>query len=320
MNTKYLILFAFFFFINTSCFSQNNGAVMNAKNKKQKIALNTTIDRVQKTMNELHNPNGKKVLVVMHRGDWRNYPENSILSLKGAIEIGTDIVETDVALTKDGVPIIMHDKTVDRTTTGKGDVNTFTLDSLMTLNLRNGYGVATIYKVPTLKEFMETAKGKVVINLDKCYGIFNEIYEVLKETGTINHVVMKGPASYEDFLKKYPNSNKGISYMTVVEFSKKDHPKLITNPAEGTAPVAYELIFSKDTVSELNELNELKKNGSRVWVNSLWGALCGNHDDDKALTDISGSYGWLIEKGFNMIQTDRPQLLLNYLRSKGLHD
>lgn len=320
MKTKYLLSLVIILLINTSCFAQNNRAVLNSKKKKEKTELNSTIDRTQKTMLELHNSNSKNVLVVMHRGDWRNYPENSILSLKGAIEIGTDIVETDVSLTKDGIPVIMHDKTVDRTTTGKGDVSSFTLDSLKTLHLRNGYGVATIYKVPTLKEFMEVAKGKVVVNLDKCYGIFNEIYEVLKETGTINQVIMKGNASYEDFLKKYPNSNKGISYMTVAELSKKDQAKLITDSTNGFIPVAYEIVFSKDTVSELNELDKLKKNGSRVWVNSLWGALCGNHDDDRALTDINGSYGWLIEKGFNMIQTDRPQLLLNYLRSKGLHD
>lgn len=319
MNTKYLLFLAFFLLINTSCRSQNNVG-LNTKKSKEKIELNSTVDRTLNTMKELHNSNSKKVLVIMHRGDWRNYPENSLLSLKGAIEIGTDIVETDVSLTKDGVPVIMHDKTVDRTTTGKGDVRGFTLDSLKTLYLRNGYGAATVYKVPTLKEFMETSKGKVVVNLDKCYGIFNEIYEVLKETGTVNQVIMKGNASYEDFLKKYPNSNNGISYMTVVEFSKKDQTKLISDPSKVSVPVAYELVFSKDSVNELNDLDLLKKNGSRVWVNSLWGALCGNHDDDKALTDINGSYEWLIEKGFNMIQTDRPQLLLNYLRSKGLHD
>jgi glycerophosphoryl diester phosphodiesterase len=280
----------------------------------------TDTSRVASVMRNLSNSEGKDVMVIMHRGDWRNFPENSILSLKGAIEIGADVVEIDVRLTKDSIPVVMHDRTINRTTTGKGEVTGYTLDSLQKEFLRNAYGVPTEYKVPTLKEFMETSKGKIVVNLDKCYDSFGKIYEVLKETGTIGEVIMKGEASYQDFLIKYPHSNKGIVYMPVVDLSKPNYQELISDPSKGPVPIAYELVFKNDTVSMLNELDLLKKNGSRVWVNSLWGDLCGDHHDNKALTDIEGSYGWLVVKGFNMIQTDRPVLLLNYLKSKGLHN
>ena len=60
------------------------------------------------------------VFVVMHRGDWRNFPENSKGAILSSIRLGADIVELDVHMTKDGRFILNHDKTLDRTTTGKG--------------------------------------------------------------------------------------------------------------------------------------------------------------------------------------------------------
>ena len=58
------------------------------------------------------------VLVVAHRGDWRYAPENSIAAIEHSIAVGVDIVELDLQLTKDSVLIVMHDATLNRTTTG----------------------------------------------------------------------------------------------------------------------------------------------------------------------------------------------------------
>ena len=59
------------------------------------------------------------VLVVAHRGDWRYAPENSIAAIEHSIAVGVDVVELDLQLTKDSVLILMHDSSLDRTTTGK---------------------------------------------------------------------------------------------------------------------------------------------------------------------------------------------------------
>lgn len=69
---------------------------------------------------EIHDPASKKVLVVSHRGDWRNYPENSLPALRSAIDRGVDIVEIDLKMTSDSVLVLMHDARIDRTTTGRG--------------------------------------------------------------------------------------------------------------------------------------------------------------------------------------------------------
>ena len=71
-------------------------------------------------MNKVRNPESTNVLVTAHRGDWRNTPENSVQSLKNCINMDVDIVEIDLKKTKDGQLILMYDKTIDRSTTGKG--------------------------------------------------------------------------------------------------------------------------------------------------------------------------------------------------------
>ena len=86
----------------------------------------------------------------------------------------------------------MHDKTLDRTTTGKGKVVEWTLDSIRTLRLKNGAALRTKHRVPTLEEALLTAKGRVMVNLDKAYPIFDEIFPILEKTGTVEQIIMKG--------------------------------------------------------------------------------------------------------------------------------
>ena len=76
-------------------------------------------DRVSLIREKLINRDNSSVIVASHRGDWRNFPENSLEAIDNAIKMGVDIVELDVQRTKDGQLILMHDPTLNRTTTGK---------------------------------------------------------------------------------------------------------------------------------------------------------------------------------------------------------
>ena len=100
--------------------------------------------------------------------------------------MGVDIVEVDLARTKDGHLILMHDSKLDRTTTGKGLVADHTLAEIKALQLRNGCHIKTIYKVPTLEEALLFAKGRVMLNLDKAFDYFDQVYTLLEKTGTEN--------------------------------------------------------------------------------------------------------------------------------------
>ena len=65
-------------------------------------------------------------------------------------------------------------------------------------------------------------------------------------------------------------------------------------------------------------LKKVKVNGSKIWLNSLWPSLNAGHDDDRAveLEEPNQSWGWLLEQGASLIQTDRPAPLLNYLKTQ----
>ena len=87
-------------------------------------------NRVQKIREKLLNGDKSSVIVASHRGDWRNFSENTLEGLDGAIAMGVDIVELDLQMTKDSVLIVMHDARIDRTTTGKAKHSELTLYSI----------------------------------------------------------------------------------------------------------------------------------------------------------------------------------------------
>lgn len=123
--------------------------------------------RAEGIVAEIHNPSSRKVLVACHRGDWRNYPENSLAAIESVIGLGADIVEIDLALTSDSVLVVCHDRTLNRTTTGKGLIAEIPYDSVRRCFLKSGHGVATSHRMPTLREALELCKDRIVVNIDK---------------------------------------------------------------------------------------------------------------------------------------------------------
>ena len=294
---------------------------LSSSNEKEESVEYLT-NRLEHLLTNLNDATNQQVMVISHRGDWRNAPENSIQAIQNCIKMGVDMVEIDVQKTKDNQLVVIHDKTLDRTTTGKGLVREWTLDSLRTLYLKNGTGRPTHHKIPTLREALVTAKGKILINLDKCYNYFDEAYEIIQETRTSKQVVIKGyNKSVEDVQQDFGNKLDSIIFMPIINLDKQKNAASILADYQGKIkPLAFEIVFSKDTSSVLNKFSEIKKNGSKVWVNSLWKSLNAGYEDDIALMNTDSIYGWYIDKGVNMMQTDRPQLLLEYLRGKNLHD
>ena len=276
--------------------------------------------KVEDIYRKIVDATNNEVLVVAHRGDWRYAPENSLAAIAHSIKQGADIVELDVQKTKDGKLILMHDATLDRTTTGTGRVCDWTLDSIKTLFLRNGATLRTKHRVPTLEEALMLVKGKVMVNLDKAYPIFDEIYPLLKKTGTVRQVVMKGGNSVEEVMQDLGKYLDEILYMPVIQIDAPDGIRKIKEFEEALKPVAFELVFASDTCKAPKVAREMLKGKSRIWYNTLWDTLAGGYDDDKSLEDPDAGYGFLIDQlGATMIQTDRTAFLLEYLKSRGLH-
>lgn len=304
------------------CLSTNFNSSCKIANEVSNIEDVSNKDKIERLIKQLNNPMGSDVIVISHRSDWRNFPENSLEAMASSIKMGVDMIETDVAKTKDNHLIIMHDRTLDRTTTGKGLVSDWTLDSLKTLNLRAGTGVPTTYKIPTLEEALLVCRGKILVNLDKSYEFFNEAFEIAKKTGTTNQIVIKGyNKTVDQVMADFGTKLDTITFMPIINLDKQPNPMQIIDDYQTKLKVkAFEIVFSKDTSQVLNKFSQIKERGSRVWVNSLWASLNAGYEDNEAVKNKDSIYGWYVKKGVNMIQTDRPQLLIEFLRSRNLHE
>lgn len=278
--------------------------------------------RAAAIVNELHRPASDRVLVISHRGDWRNWPENSLPAIESVIDMGVDIMELDLKLTSDSVLVLCHDRTIDRTTSGKGAVSEITYDSIRRCVLKTGHGIKTTYRMPTLREALAVCKDRIVVNIDQGYEYYDLALSITEELGMTDQVLIKGKRPTEVVSQKFGEYERNMMYMPIIDIQKPQGQALFADYQEkGIVPLAYEVCWSEYTPDVEACMDRVISGGSKLWVNSLWPSLCGGLCDDAAYTTTCEAiYGKLLDMGATLIQTDRPELLLDYLRSKGLHD
>ncbi|MBM7715409.1 glycerophosphoryl diester phosphodiesterase [Bacillus thermophilus] len=128
--------------------------------------------------------------VAAHRGYSAEYPENTLLAFQKAVDLGVDMIEFDLRLSKDNVVVIIHDDTVDRTTNGTGMVNDLTLKELKELDAGEGE------KIPTLEEFCESLQpyAELLFNVeikpcDQAIEVADRTVELLKKYDFLDRCV-----------------------------------------------------------------------------------------------------------------------------------
>lgn len=276
---------------------------------------NTPLTRAEQIRADLLNPDCQRVLVAAHRADWRNWPENSLPAIQSAIDMGVDIVEIDLQCTADSQLIVMHDSKINRTTTGKGVVAEMTLDSIMQYKLKNGVNIRTRHQVPTLREVLQLCRGQVLINLDKADRYFDLIVPILEETGTTRQIIMKGRKPAEEVKTLYGKYLDEVIYMPIVDLNDSASIDVFCAHLE-SRPCAFELCWRAED-QYVQHASALTKGKALLWVNCLWDTLCGGHEDDEAVRNPDDHYGYLIDSlGFGIIQTDRPEFLIQYLQNR----
>lgn len=133
-----------------------------------------------------------------HRGYSGKYPENTMLAFRKAVEAGVDGIELDVQLTRDGVPVIIHDEQVDRTTDGSGWVRDMTLEELQKLDASSVFtGQFGFNPIPTLREYLELVhKLPLVTNIELKTGVFEyegieeKVWAMIQEFGVEDRVIL----------------------------------------------------------------------------------------------------------------------------------
>jgi glycerophosphoryl diester phosphodiesterase len=259
----------------------------------------------------------KSIQVIAHRGDWLQHPENSINSIESCISMGIDVVEIDVRETKDDQLVLMHDETIDRTTNGTGRIEDWNLKELKTLFLKDKTGKLTLEKIPTLQEALETSKNRIVLKLDKTYRCFQLTYDIVSAANQIDQVLFKTHVPNSESSKIIPAAYD-IKLIPMLEFPMDSPEQFVKGHMKNPQVIGFEFILPHDDIPFIENFQELNLKGKEIWVNSFWATFNGGHDDNK-FEDDPGVYEWYIDNHVTMIQTDHPERLLNYLRSKGLH-
>ena len=134
-----------------------------------------------------------------HRGFSGEYPENTMLAFRKAIEAGAQGIELDVHFTKDKEVVIIHDETIDRTTDGKGEVESFTYDELCKFNAYGRFeGKYEFQKIPTLREYFELVKPvdgfltniELKTGINEYPGIEKAVLKIIDEFGLRDRIII----------------------------------------------------------------------------------------------------------------------------------
>ncbi len=264
------------------------------------------------------------VWVAAHRGDWIYAPENSIPALEHAIFFGADMIETDVRLTKDGKIIMMHDYSVDRTTDGKGTIADLTLAEIQKLRLRNNFGGMTDLKVPTLEEYIQVAKDKILLYLDKAgYDLpghesghlVKELLKVLKANDALEQSVFVLDWPYAKAKEIFGEDLEKVIYVPVIEEKIPNLGAYVDEYIEKLSPVAFQFRMASLDSETYRQLPKVLESGSKAFVAATWAEHTANHNDIISIFERpSAGWGWLLEQGFTVLETNYPKDLIDYLK------
>ncbi len=243
------------------------------------------------------------VMVAAHRASHKMYVENSIPAIKHAIEIGVDVIEVDVKVTKDSVVVLNHDGKIDRTTNGTGDPEKYTWAELQQFRLEMPDGTLTNEKLATFEEALLLAKGKALIDIDIKTSNLKPVVDVIKKTGTQNQVFFfdNDYDALKEVLKMLPEAilmPRAYSYEMADSALRIFAPEVLHIDESFYTPEVTKLIKQKD---------------ARIWINALNGA-------DRQIKMGNGPVAIdnLLRFGANIIQTDEPKKLIEILKEKGL--
>ncbi len=145
----------------------------------------------------------RRIDIIGHRGAPEYAPENTLLSFRKAIELGVDWIELDVHETQDGVLVVIHDRWVNRTTSGVGRVSEMTFEEIRRLDAGKGE------KVPTLQEVIELARGKVKLNIEvKAPGFEQKLVDIIHENDITDQCMIS--SFHEESIKRVKQLDPGI--------------------------------------------------------------------------------------------------------------
>jgi glycerophosphoryl diester phosphodiesterase len=261
-------------------------------------------------------------LVVAHRGCWRQPAENSLAAIAACAELGVDIVEIDLRRTKDGVIVLLHDDSLERTTSLSGPLREKNHAELKSARLRREAGgsdaALTDQHLPSFDEVL-ALPVKVFFFLDIKEPLHEPVAQLLDKHDAWDRVLFSMNKEFgPDLMRARFVGRAAVMPKLSENFGGKcasglDPGSDLSAYAGLHAPI-YEVVFCND---KFFDLARTQTQGARLWVNSLGPVFDGGRDEATALADPDAVWGELLARGASALQTDHPKELIAYLRKTG---
>ena len=260
----------------------------------------------------------RSVLVAAHRGTCGgNIVQNTLGAYKNAILHGADMLEIDAAMTVDGVFYCFHDGQEPLVLGTNKSIKTMKSTEVETYQLINSLNHKIGEKVNRLDDVLEALKGKCLINIDRSWFYWEEIIKTLDRHHMAGQILLKSPVQ-DRLLAALEASGSDLMYMPIV-YHRTD---IETVEKYNVHFAAAELIFETEDNLLLEDgyIEALHQKGLLLWANAITlddrHILCALKDDNTAiLKGPEESWGYLIRKGFDILQTDWPALMRDYVDS-----
>ncbi|MEQ8926783.1 MAG: glycerophosphodiester phosphodiesterase family protein [Fulvivirga sp.] len=298
MYVKNILGFLLCFSLIVSCQNIEKGTV-----EKQSTPVET--DEVERTSISFDawftNP---QPLVSAHRGGpYPGYPENAIETFEYiANQVPFVIIECDVSMTKDSILVLMHDKTLDRTTTGTGNISDYMFSELAGFKLVDNEGQNTIYQIPTLDQALVWGKNKALFTLDVKRGVpFEKVLQAIEKYNAEDYAAIITYRIQDAILIHSLNSEVIVS----VSARDKGALKQIRDAGIPNTNLLGFVGTSEPDSAHYKQLHELG-------IKTILGTL-GNLDNSAVAKGDDTIYKTYISNGANIIATDRPIEVANVL-------
>ena len=262
----------------------------------------------------------KTPFLAAHRGsNGANIPCNTLLSYKIAVDCGADIVEIDVAKSKDGEYFAFHPgMEFAYLKTGKL-ISDMTTEEVLSTSILNCDEAKTHYRIPRLSEVFALLKDKAYINVDKFWTDIEGITAVIRKCGVEKQVIVKTPVE-EKYFKAVEKFAPDLMFMPLTH--DRD---TVTEIMRGRKInyIGVEALFGdlSDEVATAKYIQKMHEKGLLVWANSIVydenEIISAGFTDDISL-ELGGDRGWgeLAGRGFDFIQTDWLYAVKCYLTER----
>lgn len=266
----------------------------------------------------------EKGLICAHRGAAAgNIPCNTIAAYDAALKQGADMIELDVTRSLDGTIYVFHPG-MEKPHLGS-DVRIDHLydEDVAKLHFLNQDDTPTQFRVSTLEEVLTHLKGKCYINIDKYWEQVVPVMEIVRKLKIEDQILAK--AAYSDKVIHDTMEHAWDINFMLIQYEQDDYTKrMLRFKKEGRINyVGTEAVF-KNTGSEFAAKEYVQKmhdQGLIVWANSIVynykDVLAAGHNDDvSVMHDPKLGWGWLLDMGYDVIQTDWPLPLSLYKASR----